>query len=74
MRQVAVLPPLQGGGIGGALVRFAESFAVSHGIVRFELSARETAVPFYLNLGYEMVGEPYEEVTLPHRSLVKNLS
>ena len=33
------------------------------------LHARESAVPFYLALGYGLVGEPFEEVGIPHRKM-----
>jgi predicted GNAT family N-acyltransferase len=37
------------------------------------LHARATAVPFYLRLGYTVVGEPFEEVGIPHRGMEKAL-
>ena len=37
------------------------------------LHARETAVAFYLRLGYRVVGEPFVEVTIPHRTMEKLL-
>jgi predicted GNAT family N-acyltransferase len=38
------------------------------------LHARETAVPFYLKLGYEVVGGQFEEVGIPHFKMEKKLS
>jgi N-acetylglutamate synthase-like GNAT family acetyltransferase len=69
MRQVAVEPEVQGHGIGSAMVAFSEHLAIERGFSRIELHARETAVPFYLKLGYEVCSEPYIEVTLPHRTM-----
>jgi len=37
------------------------------------LSARDTAIPFYERLKYNVEGEPFEEVTIPHRLMAKNL-
>jgi len=37
------------------------------------LHAREAAIPFYLRLGYELEGEPFTEVGIPHRRMVKLL-
>jgi predicted GNAT family N-acyltransferase len=37
------------------------------------LNARDTAIPFYLHLGYELVGEPFVEVGIPHRKMRKAL-
>jgi predicted GNAT family N-acyltransferase len=73
MRQVAVDDGLQGQGIGTALVERSEQVATERGWLWMVLSARETAVPFYLRLGYDLVGEPYEEVTIPHRKMQKQL-
>lgn len=73
MRQVAVEPDRQGQGIGQELVRFSEQFAGERGFHRMVLHARDTAIPFYLKLGYQIEGEPFEEVTIPHRQMAKNL-
>ena len=73
MRQVAVSPQARGQGIGRALTRFAEAFAGGLGFERVTLHARSTAVPFYEKLGYERVGEEFEEVTIPHWSMQKTL-
>ncbi len=73
MRQVAVAPHAQGQGIGRVLVAFAERFAREHGFREMTLHARETAVPFYEKLGYERVGDRFEEVTLPHWAMRKEL-
>lgn len=73
MRQVAVEPEFQGQGVGKRLVLFSEQQARQSGYSRMILHARETAVPFYLKLGYELVGEPFIEVTIPHRLMQKSL-
>ncbi len=73
MRQVAVVPDLQGRGVGTALVEFAEAFACKMGYRRMILHARDTAVPFYERLGYSKVGEQFKEVTIPHWAMEKPL-
>jgi predicted GNAT family N-acyltransferase len=73
MRQVAVDPASQGSGVGKALVAASEAFAHQRGFRKMILHARETAVPFYLKLGYEIVGERFEEVTIPHFRMEKVL-
>jgi predicted GNAT family N-acyltransferase len=73
MRQVAVKPYLQGQGIGRALVEYAEEFARECGFMMMTLNARDTAIPFYDKLGYECVGEPFIEVTIPHHAMQKQL-
>ena len=73
MRQVAVANELQGHGVGRQLIEWSERWAVENGTFEFELNARETAVPFYLKLGYQTVGEPFLEVGLPHFQMRKSL-
>ncbi len=73
MRQVAVNFPFQGKQIGSKLVSFAENLAVLHGFNKMTLHARQTAVPFYLKLGYEIVSDEFTEVTIPHFKMQKSL-
>lgn len=73
MRQVAVSEEHQGCGIGKAMVQFSEQYARDNGFNKIHMSARDTAVDFYLRLGYEIEGEPFEEVTIPHRHMFKNI-
>ena len=74
MRQVAVEPAWQGRGLGRQLVDFAERLAHSRGATLMTLHARATAVAFYLHLGYELVGQPFVEVTIPHQAMRKALA
>jgi ribosomal protein S18 acetylase RimI-like enzyme len=73
MRQVAVWPDRQAQGVGSRLVAFSEAYARAAGFTTMVLHARESAVAFYESLGYSTVGEPFEEVTIPHRSMEKSL-
>jgi ribosomal protein S18 acetylase RimI-like enzyme len=73
MRQVAVAPEGQGQGVGRSLTEFAESLARSRSFKRMTLHARETAIGFYERLGYHGVGEIFEEVTIPHLEMQKEL-
>jgi ribosomal protein S18 acetylase RimI-like enzyme len=73
MRQVAVLPRLQGQSIGRDLVQFAEYFARRRGYSTMTLHARDTAIPFYEKLGYNRIGEPFEQVTITHWEMTKPL-
>lgn len=71
MRQVAVDESYQGKGVGKALVLYSEKFAAENGFSLITLHARKTAVPFYEKLGYEIVGDEFTEVTLPHFKMKK---
>lgn len=73
MRQVAVQPDQQGKGLGRILVEFSEATARERGYQDMVLNARDTAVPFYLRLGYELEGDPFTEVGIPHRKMRKRL-
>lgn len=74
MRQVAVLPELQGKGIGSRFVKASELFAGRLGFKKIELNARKSAVPFYEKLGYEKVGAQFTEVGIPHFKMEKKLT
>ncbi len=74
MRQVAVVPELQGQGTGRAMVEYSEALARTMGFTRMILHARETAVPFYEKMGYARVGERFVEVTIPHWAMEKSLA
>lgn len=73
LRQMAVLNNLQGKGIGRALMQFAENIARDLGYKKLTMHARLTAVGFYEKLGYQVVGDMFEEVTIQHNSMEKSL-
>lgn len=73
MRQVAVRPDVQGKGIGKVMVSASEALAKAENFNEMVLHARESAVPFYLSLGYTIQGERFEEVTIPHFKMCKSL-
>jgi len=74
LRQMAVLNSLQGKGIGRALMQFAENIARDMGYRTITMHARKTATGFYEKLGYKVIGEEFEEVTLPHVVMEKSLT
>lgn len=74
MRQVAVDIPYQGKGYGKQLIACAEQWAINHGYHLMHCHARETAIPFYLSMGYQTKGERFLEVTLPHMYMEKVLA
>ncbi len=71
MRQVAVANDRQSRGIGSELVRFSESVAVARGFTTIVANARDVAVTFYRRLGYQVEGDPFVEVGIPHRFIRK---
>ncbi len=73
LRQMAVGAPLQGKGIGRALMTFAENIARDHGYRRLTMHARKSAVGFYEKSGYQVCSDEFEEVTIPHYVMEKEL-
>lgn len=73
MRQMAVDPAHQRSGLGARLVGVLETEALRRGVQRIILHARESALGFYVRLGYEAQGESFTEVGLPHRRMEKSL-
>lgn len=59
-RGMAVLNKFQSKGIGKKLIQFAEKEAIENKIELIWLNARKLAVPFYENLGYQIIGNSFE--------------
>ena len=55
IRYMAVADDLQGKGLGSQIISALEDVARGKGIQRINLSARENALQFYKNNGYEIV-------------------
>jgi len=73
LRQMAVLNDLQGKGIGKALMQFAENLARDRGYKKITMHARKNALGFYEKMGYRKVGQEFEEITIPHYVMEKEL-
>lgn len=73
LRQMAVKNDLQGKGIGKALMQFAENLARDRGFKRLTMHARKHAIGFYEKMGYNIEGEEFEEITIPHYKMEKAL-
>lgn len=84
--RVAVRREARGGGVGAAIMRGLEGialaeFAADDGArpararsVRIELSAQESAIPFYTALGYSVSERRYLDAGIWHRDAVKVLA
>jgi predicted GNAT family N-acyltransferase len=73
IRQVAVDFSLRGKGHGREIMLCSEEWAKEAGFKTVSLHARAVVMEFYLKLGYEIVGDGFEEVGIPHRKMVKKL-
>ena len=75
IRQVAVAEAWQGQGLGNILMQSIESDLRYLGEFHtIQLHARQNVQGFYEKLGYEVIGEPFEEIGIPHVLMVKRVA
>ncbi len=72
MRQVAVANRYRRCRIGARMVVLAEAKAIEMGKQKMVLHARDSALDFYVSLGYSIVGDQFEEVGIPHQRMEKS--
>ena len=73
LRQMAVDDGHQRQGIGARLLIETEMRLADRGVRSIELNARESATDFYRKMGYQIAGERFIEVTIPHFKMTKQL-
>lgn len=73
LRQMCVESKFQQKNIGRTLVQYVEKFAIQNHYEHIILHARENAIPFYLKLDYNVYGESFQEVGLPHFTMKKQI-
>jgi predicted GNAT family N-acyltransferase len=71
--RVAVLATARGTGVGTALMEKLHELARSRGMAAVWCNAQVSAVPFYLRLGYRVVGERFEEAGIEHVRMEREL-
>ena len=71
--RVCVLRAARGRGIGAALIRAAVERFRAMGLARAKLGAQVHALGFYAALGFEAVGEVYDDAGIPHRDMILTL-
>jgi predicted GNAT family N-acyltransferase len=74
LRQMWIDPSLRGQGRGRELLEEVERRLASEGLRPFILNAREDAIGFYQNSGYQAVGGIFTEVGIPHLRMEKQLA
>lgn len=67
--RMAVLPLWRNRGVGSALLREMLDIARGPGRPAPFLNAQTSALRFYLRMGFEPVGEQFEEAGIPHRKM-----
>ena len=70
---MAVQKKSQGKGIGDSILRYAENIAKDKGFKKITMHARDTAIGFYEKFGYQVIGDEFEEVKVPHHVMEKFL-
>ncbi len=73
LRQMAVDNDLQQSGLGTAMLSFAEYVSSREGFQQIILNARKTAIGFYEKYGYQIIGEEFTEVGIPHYKMKKEI-
>ena len=74
LRQMAVSNKLQHMGIGYTIMQFAENLARDNRFEKIIMHARKDSIHFFEKLGYEVMSEPFIELTIPHVIMGKELS
>lgn len=72
--QMAVETEFQGRGLGRMLVKELIRFARQQEVGEILIHSREEVTQFYERLGFQIVGEPFEEVGIRHRHMLMRLS
>jgi GNAT superfamily N-acetyltransferase len=73
LRQMAITERQQSNGIGKKLLTFAEEVARKKGYDILMMHARKVATGFYEKCGYNIEGDEFIEVTIPHYYMQKKL-
>ena len=73
LKQMVVAEDRRGTGIGAHLRAHAEAWGSSGGFFLMVLNARMGVEGFYARFGYQALGEPFEENTVPHIRMIKRL-
>tara|TARA_R110002126_G_scaffold236514_2_gene380128 strand:- start:9425 stop:9862 length:438 start_codon:yes stop_codon:yes gene_type:complete len=69
LMQMAIDTGSQGKGIGKLLIIELLAFSKQHGINEVACHSRKYANKFYQKLGFEIYGETFEEVGIPHNHM-----
>ena len=71
--RMAVLAAYRRGGVGARLLRVLLQEAVSQKMMKIELHAQLSAIPFYEQFGFIAQGNIYDEAGIAHRDMILNI-
>lgn len=73
VERICVLPGYRSKGVGHALMKAIEQFALSQQIEILKLNAQNQAIPFYEKLGYAITSEEFMDAGIPHHTMKKHI-
>ena len=73
VERICVLKEARNTGAGKAIMREVEAYAQENGLHKLKLNAQTHAIPFYANLGYEVVSEEFLDAGIPHKTMIKKI-
>ena len=68
--RMAVLPRFRNQGFERGILRKLMAHAQSEGMVSLILHSQVSAIPFYEKQGFQIQGNVYDEVGIPHRNMI----
>ena len=73
VERICVLRDKRKTGAGKAIMMKIEDYAKKTGIEKLKLNAQTHAIPFYTNLGYDVVSDEFLDAGIPHKTMIKNI-
>jgi predicted GNAT family N-acyltransferase len=73
VERICVLKEARKTGAGKAIMNAIEKYALEKDIHKLKLNAQTHAIPFYADLGYEIVSEEFMDAGIPHKTMLKEL-
>jgi predicted GNAT family N-acyltransferase len=73
LERLAVLPAYRHQGIGGEMVHTAIAYSQTQGYAQIALHAQMRSVEFYKRLGFNPVGDPFDEAGILHLKMEQSL-
>lgn len=73
VERICVLKEKRNTGAGKLIMHKIEEYAKGQGIHKLKLNAQTHAIPFYNNLGYEVISDEFLDAGIPHRTMQKEI-
>jgi len=73
VERICVLKDSRKSGAGKVIMNGIEKFAEEKGLKKLKLNAQTHAIPFYSQLGYEVVSEEFLDAGIPHKTMIKKI-